>query len=114
MSIYALFVHVLTTDNKIYFRPGYACRSDPRNLSTLVDPHYVPGVRGEHEFLGLIPNVYNPAIPLPLSLTPEETMAIYDVLYQMRSQKKQPTQEAEKEEHALYEGSINPIPPDWY
>ena len=78
-------------------------------MSTLVDPEYSPASTGKEEFLSLIPNIFNPAKPLPLNLTPEETLHVYDVLCSMREQK---ALEKEEEERALYSGSVNLIPPD--
>ena len=82
-------------------------------MSTLIDAQYAPGRCNANEFLGLIPNVYNPTIPLPVNLTREETMAVYKVLHQMRSQKRAEIQAAEQEERSLYGSSMKQIPPDW-
>ena len=101
----------------ITYRPAYAYRSDPRNMSTLIDPQYVPGTCRKNEFLTLLLNVYNPGIPLLLNVTPEETMAMYETLFSMRAQKQQTKRQRlqdQQAEQALYGGSMNPIPADWY
>ena len=49
-------------------------------MSSYVDPQYAPGVRGADEQLALIPNVYNPKIPLAMNVTQDETLAMYEAL----------------------------------
>ena len=76
-------------------------------MSTLVELRYAPLPRSENEFLAFIPNAYNPRRPMPINLTHEEIMLVYDT--QTTGQ-----QQIMAEERDLYGGSVNPLPPDWY
>ena len=83
-------------------------------MSSYIDPQYTR-VRADNEFLAILPNVYNPSIPLPLNVTPEETMAMYDTLFRMRAEKEAEKRRKEKdeEERKLYCGSLKQIAPNW-
>ena len=69
------------------FRPAHAYRSDPINMSSYIDPQYAPGVRGPNEHLALLPNIYNPKILLPMNVTDDETIAIYEAINHIRAEK---------------------------
>ena len=49
---------------------------------------------------------------MPINLTHEEIMLVYDTLYQHHQTTGQ--QQITAEERDLYGGSVNPLPPDWY
>ena len=99
----------------LFSRPNYAFRSDPRNMSSLMDPQYAPLPRGENKFLAFILNICDMRRPVPLNLTPEEIILFYDTLMQHRQQKQlQNQQSISAEESDFYGGSMNPLPADWY
>ena len=80
-------------------------------MSTIVEPQYAPLPRVANEFLAFIPNAYNPRRPLPINLTHEEILLLYDTLHQHRQTTQQ--QQIMAEERDLYGGSVNPLPADW-
>ena len=89
--------------------PDYAFRSDPCYMSSFVDAQYVPVPQAENEFLAFMPNVFNPRKPMPMNMTHEEIVLIYDTLNHHRQRQAQ----AQQKERDLYGGSVNPIPRDW-
>ena len=94
------------------FRPSYAFRSDPCNMSTIVDAQYAPIPLAENEFLAFMPNICDIRKPVPLNLTPDEVILFYDTLMRHRQQTgRVPT---DPEEEDLYGGSVNALPTDWY
>ena len=60
--------------------------------------------------MGFIPNLYDPAQPLPVSMTPEKLLKVYEILYS------EPEQEEDvytEEERALYGEALAMQPPEW-
>ena len=86
-------------------------RSDPRNMSTIIEAQYAPIPLEENEFLAIMPNICDMRKPQPLNVTPEEVLLMYDTLMRHRQHAAQPPQDPE--ERDLYGGSVNPLPNDW-
>ena len=107
----------------LFFRPPNAYWSDPRLMSTLVDPQFPR--KNPNGQLCLVPNIYDPRRPLPVDVPPNKIPALYQLLLsddlaiqqqQLQEQQQQQQQQQraqEDEERALYSGSTNPLPADW-
>ena len=78
-------------------------------MSSFIDPQYVPVPRAQNEFLAVLPNVFDPTIPVPMNVTPDEVNIMFDALLTHR----QKQQQMQAEECNLYGGSTNPIPSTW-
>ena len=84
--------------------------SDPHFNSALIDPQYTPNMTAEKGMMAFLPNLYDPARPLPVSLTPEKLINIYELLYGVHDQ---PTTQEQEEDRALYGDSATNIHPEW-
>ena len=98
----------------LFCRARYAHRSDLRNMSSFLEPQYAPLTKNRDEYLGILPNIYNPGWPLLVTLHPYQIMRMYDILHWSKEECDQmmSATEGEDEDRDLYGGSTNPIPPD--
>ena len=81
-------------------------------MSTIVAPQYAPIPLAENEYLAIMPNICDMRKPIPLNVTPEEVMLMYDTLMRHRQQVAAVPQDPK--ERDLHGGSVNPLPNDWY
>ena len=79
--------------------------SDPCFMNTIVDSQYTPSTSADgNGYLGFIPNIYDPVRPLPVNMTPEKLMKIYQIMFE---------EEEKDEDAALYGDSTVSAPPGW-
>ena len=79
--------------------------SDPRFISTIVDLVYTPSASSDDKgYLDFIPNIYDPVRPLPINITPEKLMKVYQIMFE----------EEPGEDAALYRESTTNTPPEWF
>ena len=99
---------------KSLFRPQISAHSDPRHMSSFREPQYSPPQNNADQFLGILPNIYNPARPLPVNLHPVQIMKMYEILDMSPQECEQmmAQQQQAEDDRDLYGGSTNPIPPD--
>ena len=86
----------------MFCRPNYAFLSDPRFMSTIVDSEYSPQFSSDGKgYLGFIPNLYDPVRPLPVNMTPQKLLKMYEILF-------------DDEDAQLYGEQTTTTPPGWF
>ena len=82
-------------------------------MSMFIKLQYAPPTNTPNQFMGILPNMYNPGRPLPVTLHLYQIMRMYDLLHLSATECDQMMARMEDDEDRdLYGGSMNPVAPD--